>query len=163
MATGDFRLIHHLSYPTGKSVNDFIDPALCSVEYTNFDKAIEMVQELGEGALLFKIDIKSAFRLLPVHPTDFNLLGFQFDGKYYFDKCLPFGRSISCATFEKFAKFLEFCVRRKALSNRLLHYLDDFLGGGKRGTHECQHLMSAFNTCMKSLGVPLADEKNRGS
>ena len=32
---GEYRLIHHLSYPPGESLNDNIDPALCSVHYTN--------------------------------------------------------------------------------------------------------------------------------
>jgi len=27
---GEYRMIHHLSYPTGESVNDFIDPASCT-------------------------------------------------------------------------------------------------------------------------------------
>ena len=63
---GTFRFIHHLSYPTCSSVNDFIDPHLCSVPYTSFDEAIPMVQNLGAGCLLGKSDIQSAFRLLPV-------------------------------------------------------------------------------------------------
>ena len=74
----DFRLIHHLSYPQNKSVNDFIDPQLCHVQYTNFDEAIAMVQEPGQGCLLGKSDIKPAFRLIPVNPNDFDQLGFPF-------------------------------------------------------------------------------------
>lgn len=35
----EFRLIHHLSYPTQNSVNDIF-----SVNYTKFDEAISMVQ-----------------------------------------------------------------------------------------------------------------------
>ena len=65
---GEYRLIHHLSYPSGDSVNDFIDPDLCSVQYTSFDEAVHMVQDLGRACLLGKSDIKSAFRLLPVSP-----------------------------------------------------------------------------------------------
>ncbi|KAJ1095702.1 hypothetical protein NDU88_000860 [Pleurodeles waltl] len=55
------------------------------------DQAIQMLRELGPGALMAKSDIESAFRLLPVHPDDFNLLGFQFEGRFYFDKCMPMG------------------------------------------------------------------------
>ena len=159
---GEYRLIHHLSYPADQSVNDFIDPTLCSVQYTEFDKAVEMIQDLGQGALLFKMDIKSAFRLLPVNPDDFELLGFKFNGKYFFGKCLPFGCSISCSTFEKFSTFLEFVVRRAANSKHLLHYLDDFLGGGRKNTNECQMLMDKFIMCMNKLNIPLADEKTEG-
>lgn len=37
-----------------------------------------------------KADIESAFRLLPVHPEDFCLLGFWFEGGYFVDWVLPF-------------------------------------------------------------------------
>ena len=103
----EFRVIHHLSYPTKNSVNDYIDDALCSVNYTKFDEAISMVHRLGRDVFLAKSDIKSAFRLLPIWPGDFELPGFKFDNCYYFDKCLPFGCSISCSAFEKFSSFLE--------------------------------------------------------
>ena len=114
-AEGEFRLIHHLSFPFGNSVNDYIDPKLASVQYTHFDEAIQLVQDLGKNCYLFKLDLKNAFRLLPVNPGDFNQLGFMFDNKYYFDKCMPFGCSISCSTFERFARFLEFCVKRRKI------------------------------------------------
>ena len=93
----DFRLIHHLSYPAGQSLNDYINPSNCTVQYTSFDTAIHMVQDLGPKCELFKMDVKSAFRLLPVNPVDFDQLGFTFNVFFfYFDKCLPFGCSISC-------------------------------------------------------------------
>lgn len=31
-----FCLIHHLSYPEGLSLNDYIDPLLCTVSYSSF-------------------------------------------------------------------------------------------------------------------------------
>lgn len=36
-----WRLISHLSSPLGESVNDFIDPNLCSVSYSRFEDVIE--------------------------------------------------------------------------------------------------------------------------
>lgn len=56
--SGDFRLIHHLSYPQNESVNDYIDPKLCFVKYASFDEAVALVQKLGQGCLLGKSDIK---------------------------------------------------------------------------------------------------------
>lgn len=61
-----------------------------------------MVQSAGPGAELAKCDIKLAFRLLPVHPEDFELLSFCFDGEFYVDRTLPMGCSISCAAFAHF-------------------------------------------------------------
>lgn len=119
---GEYRLIHHLSYPESYSINDFIDPNICSVQYTNFDEAVYMLQDLGQGCKLFKVDIKSAFRLLPVCIEDIELLGFKYKGQYYVDKCLPFGCSISCSLFEKFSTFLELTVKKRLGSAKLIHY-----------------------------------------
>jgi hypothetical protein len=44
------------------------------VRYTSFDNVVEMISKLGKKAELGVIDIKSAFRLLRVHPDDFELL-----------------------------------------------------------------------------------------
>ena len=159
---GDFRLIHHLSYPKGESVNDNIDHDLCSVQYTRFDSAVEMVQRLGPGAMLAKADIKSAFRLLPVAKEDFKLLGFKFGDHYYFDKALPFGCSISCAIFETFARFLEWVIRINCPVGELEHYLDDFLFGGRSGTAHCQMMLSSFHAVSETFGVPIASEKTEG-
>jgi hypothetical protein len=49
------------------------------------------VAVLRQGTLLAKSDIKSAFYLIPVHPADFELLGFKFQNQYFYDKILPFG------------------------------------------------------------------------
>jgi hypothetical protein len=159
---GEFRLIHHLSYPCGDSINDHINPELCSVQYTRFDEAVLMVQRLGKGALLAKADIKSAFRLIPVAIEDFHLLGFKFDGLYYFDKALPFGCSISCATFERFARFLEWVVRSSCYYGELEHYLDDFLFGGECNTDHCSRIMSCFFEKCTELGIPIAEDKTEG-
>ena len=40
---------------------------------------------------LSKIDLKDTFRLIPVGPEDWNLLGIQWHQRFYVDTCLPFG------------------------------------------------------------------------
>ena len=61
---GSFRLIHHLSYPEGKSVNDGISDFDSSVSYTTLSDAIAHIRSLGSRCFLAKSDIESAFRLL---------------------------------------------------------------------------------------------------
>ena len=75
---GDFRLIHNLSYPDCDSVNYFINPDICHLNYSSIDEAVSMIQLMGQGTLLAKTDLKSAFRLLPLYPGDFDLLGIKF-------------------------------------------------------------------------------------
>ena len=159
---GSWRLITHLSYPPGASVNDFVDPERCSVQYTSFDQAIDMVASLGPGALIAKSDIQSAFRLLPIRRADFDLLGYKFRGFYYIDKCMPLGAAISCSTFETFASFIEWLVRFLSGQSSVEHYLDDFLFGGSKGTDTCQILLCTFEELCVDLGVPVAKHKTVG-
>ena len=46
---------------------------------------------IGREVLLAKIDIKSAYRLVPVHPSDWPLLGMSFKQLVYIDASLPLG------------------------------------------------------------------------
>lgn len=159
---GTWRLIHHLSYPTGSSVNDYIDQDLCSVNYTSMDEVINSIVYLGNKCLMGKMDIKSAFRLLPVHIDDFCLLGFRLQGYYFVDKMLPMGCAISCALWEKFATFLEWLFKYLHPASYLHHYLDDFIFLGKSRSTLCVQTMSNFEKMCASIGVPLAEGKTVG-
>lgn len=141
---GKFRLIHHLSHQRGGSVNDAIPDYLCSVRYTSFDQAVCIVCQARVGAGLAKCDIRSAFCLLPVHPKDFELLGFAFEGHFYMDRALLMGCSVSCAAFEYFSTFLEWAIKHWAGLPGAAHYLDDFLFVGPPGSGHCQHLLTSF-------------------
>jgi len=68
--TGKFRLITDLFHPTGQSVNNDIDPDLCSLTYTKVEQVAATTAQRGQGALLAKVDIEAAYRLVPVHPQD---------------------------------------------------------------------------------------------
>ena len=72
-----WRLIVDLSHPRKHSVNDGIPKDLCSIKYITIEDAIKDIITLGKGTMLAKVDIKSAFWLLPVHPADRHLLGMQ--------------------------------------------------------------------------------------
>ena len=39
--------------------------------------------QLGKGALLAKLDIQHAYRIVPVHPDDRHLLGMSGRSKYF--------------------------------------------------------------------------------
>lgn len=158
----EFRLIHHLSYPDGASINDFIPDELCSVSYTTVDDAIKQIKKLGKSCLLAKTDIASAFRILPVHPNDHELLGIQFNGDFYYDKCLPMGCSISCSIFETFSTALQWIACTKFGVPTMLHILDDFLFLGPPDSSICKLALHQFMSMCDVLGVPIKGEKTEG-
>ena len=84
---GKWRLITDLSYTSRSSVNDGIPSELCSLTYITIDNAILNILESGKDTMLAKIDIKSAFQLLPVHLEDRGLLGMRWKDQIYIDLC----------------------------------------------------------------------------
>ena len=86
---GKWRLISDLSHPQGQSVNDGILPAWSSL--SSVDNVAKIVLVLGAGTELAKIGICNAYRIIPVHPDDQQLLGMQWNDMVYIDCTLLFG------------------------------------------------------------------------
>ena len=80
-----------LSALKGESVNDGISTELCSLQYAKMDQVVTIIIVLGTGALLAKLDIQSAYSIIPVHPDDHCLLGIFWQGTVFLDATLPFG------------------------------------------------------------------------
>ena len=108
---GKWRLIVDLSHPDGCSVNDGISSADSSMIYSSIDDAARLILASGKGALLAKIDIASAFRIIPVHPSDCHLLGMLWKGVVFIDKQLPFGLRSAPLIFNAYADALEWILR----------------------------------------------------
>ena len=149
-----------LSYSEVGSVNDGITPELCSLWYASVDDAVRAVLALGRGTRLAKFDIQSAYRIIPVHPSNRQLLGMVWNGQLYVDTALPFGLRSAPKIFAAVADVLQFILQKGA--HRILHYLDDFLLFGAPGTSQCDEaLQLALDWCTR-LGVPIAEGKTEG-
>ena len=72
-----------------------------------------------------KLDIKDAFRLIPINPKDYELLGIHWDSKFYFDKTLPMGCSTSCAIFEALSSAIHWSLTQKIKDGQIVHIIDD--------------------------------------
>ena len=115
----DVRLIFHLSYPrtdNSTSVNANTPPELCKVQYPDFCDAIQLCLQEGKGCKISRSDMEAAFRNLRIKRCHFRYLVMVArnpdDGELYwfFDKCLPFGASISCSHFQRFSNCVAFMV-----------------------------------------------------
>jgi hypothetical protein len=67
-----------------------------TVKYDGIDTVIQLVKQFGRHCKLSKCDFEDAFRIIPIHPSDYYLLGFTWNNYFYFDRCLPMGASSSC-------------------------------------------------------------------
>ena len=158
---GRWRLIVDLSSPAGGSVNDGISPELSSLSYISVDEVMRRVLELGRGALMAKADIKQAYRNMPVHPDDRDLLGMQWQGQLLVDGCLPFGLRSAPLLFTVVADLLQWVMCQRGVT-WIRHYIDDFITLGAEGREECERNLRLLKQVCEKAGMPTEPEKDEG-
>ena len=158
--SGGVRLILDLSQPRGDSVNDGINPDEFRVSYTSVDEASRLIFALGgRGALLAKADIKAAFKLIPVRADQWRLLGFKWDGAYYYQRALCFGSRSSPRIFADFADCLLALFQQRARRAEVRAYMDDFWLVAPPGSPDAATAYRAIRDVCSEIRVPLASDK----
>ena len=157
---GKWRLIVDLSSPSNASVNDGICSEWSSLKYTTVDHLSTLILQEGKGAFLVKVDIKEAYRIIPVHPHDQPLLGVEWDGAVYIDLALPFGLRSAPKIFSAVADALQWILIQKGVRT-VLHYLDDFIIVARSWSEANYQREILVSTC-HALGVPLEPSKLEG-
>ena len=125
------RVVMDLSFPHGASVNDGIPADTYLGEHfklrlPGIDRLVEFVLEKGRHCLIFKKDLRRAYRQFPVDPKDYNLLGFCYQGKFYFDTRCPFGLRSSAMICQRTTKAVVHIFTEQGFLADV--YLDDFYG-----------------------------------
>ena len=105
-----------------------------------------------------KIDVESAYRIIPVAPADRYLLGMCWQNKLFIDATLPFGLRSAPIIFNSVADALLWILHEQGIRSNF-HYLDDFIILGDPRTNECERNMWIMCTICELLGVPLSSQK----
>ncbi len=158
---GKWRLITDLSNPEGNSVNDAINPDSCSLSYISVHDVARAALKLGKGALIAKIDVRSAYRLVPICAYDRRWLGMRWKDHILVDGMLPFGLRSAPNIFNAIADAIEWIVGKEG-AELIFHYLDDFAVVGPPDSPECQRALDILKRICAILGVPLAPDKQDG-
>ena len=159
--SSEWRTIYHLSYPEGDSINDHIPKDPYALQYVPVDDAIRILQSLGPGSFMAKTDLKSAFRLIPIHPADWHLLGIYWQSQYYVDLYLPFGLRSAPFLFNLLSEALEWILKNNYGLKHVLHILDDFFIA-EPSRLQC---LSSFSTLLRvfmSVNAPVVASKTLG-
>ena len=153
-------MIINLSSPPSSSINSQISDIFAEVQYSCLKDAIQLLLKCGPHAFMAKTDIEKAFRLLPIHPDQYNLLVYKWEGAFYYDRCLPMGARSACQLFEKFSSAIEFMTKEEGVVY-ITHYLDDFFI--VNATHStCQSDLKKFFTVCEDTNTPLVKHKTLG-
>ena len=130
------------------------------MSYITTDNAISRILALRRGTLLAKMDVKSAFRLILVHPSDRHLLAMEWKDNVYVDTCLPFGLRSVPKLFNIMADLLAWILEQGV--SILMHYIDDFLTIGRPMSPECQINLDILLQVCNLLNILLAIQKVEG-
>ena len=109
-----------------RSVNDGVAEDLSSLQYVTVDEAAAAMVHKGAGALLAKVDIKHAYRNIPIHPDDQWLFGMVWEDALFINTALPFGLRSAPKIFNAIADAMEWILNEAGVSV-VFHYLNDFL------------------------------------
>ena len=162
--SGKKRLIIDLSAPrkgTVESINDIIPKDQFSLAYSSVDHAIKLISIAGRGAWLAKADIVDAFKVIPLHPSQWHLFCIRWRDKFYFSVRLTFGCRSSPSLFNNLSEALCWILLNEDKLPFVLHLLDDFLlidFPSPEPSNVLDRLTRTFNR----LGVPLSEEKTIG-
>ena len=157
-----WRLILDLSFPTDHSVNDGIFKKEFPVVYSTVRDAINLIVQNGKGAFMSKVDIRKAYRIVPIHPDDRYLLGMKWQEKFFVDLALPFGLRSAPGIFDSLADLFEWTLRHNYHVPNILHYLDDFFTLGPADSMVCSNSLNAIQQASLDIGISLAPEKCEG-
>ena len=156
---GKYRLIHDLSYPyDGTSVNANIPQQQKTVKYSTVGSAIRKLLQLPQGSFTAKCDMKDAYRMIPVHPSEYPKLGIYFQGQYYYDKCLAMGCGSACKIFETFATAIHHIYEFYNPNTGYVHMLDDSLVLNSK-EDSCQYYLDRFTKLCDDIGIPWEPSK----
>ena len=114
-------------------MNDGVRKSLSSLSYAGVPDVIEGCS----GALLVNINIKSAYRHVPIHPDDRWLTGMIWDGALLI---VPFGPRSAPKIFTALADAAEWILHKVGI-NFVIHFLNDVLIIGAPNSSECQSAM----------------------
>ena len=156
---GSRRIIVDFSFPFGKAVNDGIS----KVSYLEFDikfslpsvqSMVSRLNELGPGCLLYKRDLKGAFRQFGTDPGDYCFTGVSWKGDIYLDTRLAMGLRSSAYCCQSVTEIIAKIAGKEA---HVLVYLDDFGGAEQadRAFESYNHLGKVLEYC----GLEEAPEK----
>ena len=154
------RVILDLSFPAGSAINDGISKSSYLDSEVNLilpkvDDLVELIKVKGKGCLLFKRDLKRAYRQIPVDPGDVPLLGYIFENQVFFDKYLSMDLRSVAHIYQRVTNAVSYMCWMLKIA--VLNYLDDFPGADTPESAQKAYL--ELGRILESCGIEESKQK----
>ena len=120
------------------------------------DAITTSLQNLGTSAQIYKIDISRAFRHIKIDPADIDLLGLQFENKYFLDRLVTFGFRHGSLIFQRCTDVIRHIMAQKGFPN-LFNYIDDLIYTGLPS--EIHSSFTFLKQLLAELGLDISPKK----
>ena len=158
--TTERRVIMDLSFPKGASLNDYVskDEYLgekIELVYPKVDDFIQLIKQKGRGCLLYKTDLRRAFRQLNLCPSSYNLCAFVLNKHIFCDCVLPMGAKSSAFLCQRFSNAISFILFKIGIY--ILNYLDDLASA--ETPQNAQFAFRTLQSVLEKCGIEEAKNK----
>ena len=145
------RVVKDFSTPTGAAINDYI--TYFRTTYMNVRSALSSMSPRCYFGL---IDIASAFRSIPCHPTHTKYMVYSWFKRLFCDWRFPFGLRCSPEIFCRITALVRLIMLSKGID--VFIYVDDFFFIHKTYTG-CMHTFNTLLDLLHSLGFETKENK----
>ena len=157
-ADGGICPITDCSRPAGESVNNYCGSLFKEFNYKSVDDVVKL---LTWGNYMSVIDIRSAYRAVPIREDHRKYMGFQWevDGilKTFVNNRLCFGLRLGPQYFQTISNFIHDILLYK-YGVKSVNYLDDFITVCKT-LDDCLHAQNTALSTLRGLGFHVAYDK----
>ncbi len=144
----DFCITFHIPMLTDLSITTFLTK-ICLSSIPLCKMQLKLFKVLAPICYLAKSDIKAAFRIVSLHPSQYHLMGFKWRGLYYYDS--------SCKIFEAILSAILYILQHHFNIKDVVKVLDDFLFLTIK-KEQCHLYLKTFLKLCRILGIPVAME-----
>ena len=97
--------------------------------------------------MLYKRDLRKAYRQFPIDSQDYHLLGYTWNSQFYFDTVLSMGLCSAAMACQRSTSAVTWILNQRGLT--IFNYLDDFIGASPPTLatshfHELGELLSSW-------------------
>ena len=148
--------------PLHASINELIDEEACSMTYVRLDDTIKAICQVGKGALMSKMDISDASKIMPIKGSQWPYFCVKWNGLYYVFVRLVFSCRSSPQICDTLSQAICWIACNKYGIKTIFHLLDDFLTIDEPDICAGQRTRAILSLLFNRLKVPLAAHKCLG-
>ena len=155
------RPILNLSAPVGFSLNDSVNKiGIRKLTMSSAKKFSQTLLQLGRNAVFAKSDLVDAYKLIPIHPSNWKYYRFKWLGKFFIDTTTPFGSNTAPANFDDVGETLANIVKTICKTpKQLIHrQLDDIPVIAPEFSKLAGNFSDTYKKVCKSLNIEMAPQ-----